>query len=182
MVQVEFANVTSYTNPNITEIFPNTTKGTFFPQVDIFSQMLISNTGLLYKNETNVYVFVNHGGVISEKRYYKRADFAGLFVGSFTAVITISNGNVTGITWDDGCSQCTSSCIETKTCGLSYNDVDCVANTGLCNISVYLAWVGTDSNGATCNSLSYIPSKFASYSLGPVYQTAAGVATSRYNF
>jgi len=167
-------------------------RAVFFPLVDDFSQLTIPQTADIFRNESEVYVYVNvSGGHVSPLRFYKDIATPDYFVGYFTAVINIDNGNITSVYWiDDLCNECYSSeCVNQTNCGISYSDANnCqVNNTAdgtntdgqLCNIVVYLAWVGTDANGTPMTSLSYTPSNFQAYSAFPVYKAAAGIATDR---
>jgi len=175
MVQVEYPG-----NATINETFANTTKGTFFPTADNFAQMTISNSGSYFRNDTDVYIFLNIGGHLTEKRYYKQSTLPEFFVGSFSAIVQIVNGLITGIAWDDGCANlCDNSvCLEGKTCAIAYSDpsVNNCNDVTACPISVYLAWVGTDAQGTVCNSDSFLPSRMSAYSINQVYRDAANIA------
>jgi len=179
MVQVE--NKTA----NGSFIYPPTQKAVFFPKMDTFAQLLIPGTGLLFKDTEYVSVFINIGGRISEKRYYKKLDYAGMFAAYFTAVITLVGGIPTVVQWDDSCSGCDpkTNCIDAQNCAIKYVGespaVDCT-DTTLCNLMVYLVWIGDDANNAPLKSSAYMPSRFAAYALNPIYQSAANVAKERY--
>jgi len=168
-------------------------KASFVPSVDLFSEMIITNSGSYYKNlsasisavQIEVEGVTSQGVIVSEKRFYIDLENTPLsFVGFFTAIVQINNGVMERIYWDDGCGECDQTtsiteqrCIADKNCGILYDGdgLDCTV-PGNCDISVYLAWIGTDNSGVPMNSISSIPSRFSEFSFNPVYKAAAGVS------
>ncbi|CAB1099068.1 unnamed protein product [Ectocarpus sp. CCAP 1310/34] len=84
-----------------------------------------------------------------------------------TAIISVEEGEVTGISWDDGCHFCGSSQCEDNTYDYTgqliggegngqdcyWPDSDCLEDgvenqvSALCQLTVYVVWTGTDSKG-----------------------------------
>jgi len=129
-------------------------RAVFFPLVDGFSQLNIPSSAEVFRNNTEVYVYLNvSGGIISSPRFYKDEATPNYFVGYFTAVIVLNEGNITQIYWvDDNCTECEDwECVNQTNCGISYNDTNncqpsknaTATNTDgqLCNIVIYLAWL-----------------------------------------
>jgi hypothetical protein len=155
-------------------------KGVYFPIVDEFSQLNIVGSGLAFRNSTEVALYADIHGFITAYRFYKHVKTPGHFVGSFTLTITLVDGKIESTYWDDTCSECSlDRCIDEKNCGLTYEEAGC-ADQYNCNIMVYLAWVGTDENGVPCRSYSYAPSRFARFSLVPVYKSAANITQEQF--
>lgn len=104
-----------------------------------------------------------------------------------TAIVHLENGDVNRVVWDVGCNLCPPNkgelqCLPDNTSAVCSSDgdgecVDCYLSIGnqcglgqhLCAPIVYLAWVGTDRNGTPMTSAGKILSRFADYSLQPVY-------------
>jgi len=210
------ADTSNGTDPYYYTRVDNSLVAVYFPLVDKFSVLninvhptgysLTNNTAangtssssnftlndILFYNTLDVYIWLNITGHISPPRYYKNENVTGSFVGYFTGIVNMVNGNITSVTWDDNnCKECLDySCIGGLNCGYSYiSDADsCNTNStssndndpDFCNIQVYLAWVGTDNADNTCTSFSYAPSQFSQYSALSIASTAAGIATKNY--
>jgi len=156
-------------------------RAVFFPKVDSFSQIGIPGTGQNFSGVDNVYIFLNmSGGIVSEHRYYKKNTTRGYYVGSFTAVVTLTHGLPTSIDWqDDNCNECLEDeCVDGKDCAISYAEAQNCVDSTLCNVSVYLAWTGTDQKGNGLTSKSKTPAAFSRFSWFPVYKSASGIANS----
>lgn len=104
----------------------------------------------------------------------------------FTAIVTVDTGDVTGITWDDGCLFCSNthdSCTDNsfdvmgekdkgkneqgKDCYIP--DSECINDSGevseVCPLAVYVVWAGTDSKGVYFQSSRLRFSQFRGYQL-----------------
>jgi len=158
---------------------------TFFPIVDQFSVFTVPGSGLFYRDlNDSIWITIKIDNIFSNFRYYRKQIAVGvvpdMFVGSWTAIVTLNNGVVQSIDWDDDCSQCASNlCINGHDCFLSYSNVgNCEgSNSYSCDIKIYVAWQGTDASGVPCTSLNYVPSRFELFALHPVWQAAAGIQT-----
>ncbi|KAL4479246.1 hypothetical protein ABPG72_011458 [Tetrahymena utriculariae] len=105
-----------------------------------------------------------------------------------SAVIQIQNGKITGIDWDNGCwngssstvcKQLTISTLDSTGNQTTYTEsnnfiTDCTNNAtdGSCDPKIYISWMGTDSNGNYMTSAGLRMSRFQSYSVGEFYQSS----------
>jgi len=97
----------------------------------------------------------------------------------YVAVVLLSKGVVSSFSWQDGCGSCANGkCID-NSCGISQfsGSTDLCNGTVDCNVKVYLAWSGRDSNDDACKSISSTPDNFNKYSLTP----SVNFGTSFYN-
>ena len=61
------------------------------------------------------------------------------------------------MTWDDGCKQCNDDeCVGGTNCAIAYSDINDCKDPSVCNMNVYIAWVGTDLNDQPCTSLGIL--------------------------
>lgn len=120
------------------------------------------------------------------KGYRIQTDSGNYTLPYFTAIVTVDNGDVTGVTWDDGCLFCSNtkdSCMhntynyngvivegskedEGKDCYLP--DAKCISNgevSEACPLQVYVVWAGTDSAGTYFQSSRMRFSQFRGYQL-----------------
>lgn len=187
MVGVE---VTKGRETEVMRVLPNTTdradaftkpfKAVFFPRVDQFALMRIASTrALLFKNVT-MRAWLEIGGVRSEA---KRMSVDDSVVGSRSAVVTLLRGNITSIDWDDDCAGCSAAQCFDGSCSIDASalvppcdDPVALGNDAYrCGLKIYLAWIGTDSNGKPMKSISKLPSRFTKYSLvSNIYDAASG--------
>eukprot|EP01125_Pyxidicula_operculata_P009557 TRINITY_DN3148_c0_g2_i1.p1 TRINITY_DN3148_c0_g2~~TRINITY_DN3148_c0_g2_i1.p1 ORF type:complete len:239 (+),score=49.11 TRINITY_DN3148_c0_g2_i1:5-721(+) len=125
-------------------------KALFLPKVDHFTKLQIANTSYFYNkpqyNPLYIYLQIGNGTEAirsSRKLYWK----TGYIVGSWSADIHMDNGAVTGISWEDGCQECsTDQCLD-NTCALDVTQVNiCKVQPDVCNIKVYLALCKQDDN------------------------------------
>mmetsp|Transcript_10907 Transcript_10907/g.21213 ORF Transcript_10907/g.21213 Transcript_10907/m.21213 type:complete len:301 (+) Transcript_10907:235-1137(+) len=103
-----------------------------------------------------------------------------------TAIVHLADGEVTRVVWDVGCTLCPEhqqelSCLADNTSIVCSSDgggcSDCYLPIGercgsgqhACAPKLYVAWVGTDSNGVPMTSAGQIISQYSQYSLQPVY-------------
>ncbi|CAN0367989.1 unnamed protein product, partial [Hapterophycus canaliculatus] len=98
-----------------------------------------------------------------------------------TEVVLVDKGEVTGITWDDGCHFCGSDRCEQNTYDYSgelidgeasgkdcyWPDSECLNDgnlnevSALCQLTVYVVWTGTDADGNYFTSFSKRLSMYA---------------------
>jgi hypothetical protein len=182
----------------------NAKKAVFFPHVDQFMRLeimdsFINFTNLVARNDTNstgtttdtfvarsnnnsTYVWLQFGNRdLNMTTVPKRYTYNEFITASFSAVIQLTRGVPTGISWDDGCNECNSSvdsgafCLD-NSCAIRILECficdDCSNQT--CNIKIYLGWIGTDGVGRPLTSAGSLPSNFAKFSLTPVFRNAAG--------
>lgn len=106
---------------------------TFFPIVDQFSvftvpgckinlfkrtclTLFFKKAGLFYRDlNDSIWITIKIDNIFSNFRYYRKQIAVGvvpdMFVGSWTAIVTLNNGVVQSIDWDDDCSQCASNLV-----------------------------------------------------------------------
>eukprot|EP01129_Flabellula_baltica_P014254 TRINITY_DN6785_c0_g1_i2.p1 TRINITY_DN6785_c0_g1~~TRINITY_DN6785_c0_g1_i2.p1 ORF type:complete len:201 (-),score=24.92 TRINITY_DN6785_c0_g1_i2:121-723(-) len=140
---IAYDNGTDYSNYTIdaTDVF---LKGIYFPTVDSISLFDVELSYDSYSGRTDLYVFLQLG--THSKTTPKHYSNNGYIVGSWSAYARMTNGELSGVEWLDGCKECDSesdSCID-DVCALSR---DSCSSDSPCNMKVYFAWVGTDSNG-----------------------------------
>jgi hypothetical protein len=88
-------------------------------------------------NVSDVYIFLNVSGTISEPRYFKQSAVRKGYAAYFTAIVStfegicyliyfinLELGNITSVIWDDDlCSQCEDiNCIDGKNCAVTYKE------------------------------------------------------------
>jgi hypothetical protein len=108
----------------------------------------------------------------------------------YTAVVTVDEGVVTGVVWDDGCHFCADSSCEYNTYNFAgevvsdhvgkdcYVADDSCKNTAgevseLCELNVYVVWSGTDSTGNYFRSAEKRFSRFRGMSVDNYIESAA---------
>jgi hypothetical protein len=135
----------------------------------------------LLRNFTNPSVHVESLGELSFIRRYRGFDNGVPRTFPYmTAIITVDMGEITGITWDEGCTFCTESeCVDNtydftgaqkvgggKACYV--DDTTCVNGdtvSEVCPLQIYTVWTGTDADGNFLKSAELRFSQFKSYSL-----------------
>ncbi|CAM9927496.1 unnamed protein product [Ascophyllum nodosum] len=108
-----------------------------------------------------------------------------------TAIIAVHKGEVTGISWDDGCHFCSSSDCQENTYDYSgelaeesgpdcywpdesCNEAGTESNvSSLCQLTVYVVWSGTDSKGNYFTSSSKRLSMYAGNTIDSLIEDAA---------
>ena len=115
----------------------------------------------------------------------KRVVLNGYMVTYFEALISMTNGNVLGVTWANqennlqnttSCSQCNGTCCIDGFCGATISSFNCSYLPRDCDTRVYLGFVGSDAGGASFTSNSNLPSAFQLYSWGPIWLAASSIA------
>jgi hypothetical protein len=164
------------------------------PDLDDFSRFYIPGSysnALLNAYNSDVYFHLeSEGGVSFAARYRDSTTTSG----PFTAIISMVQGEVTGISFDAGCSMCsTSACVEneyafsgdlsssaTKQC--TWTNDECVNNAGepndLCQLTVYVVWSGTDKSGRTLQSKNFRLSEFAGRAVSGYISDAQSTAST----
>ena len=165
--------------------------------VDDFAKLSIANSfaglrggdnDLLLANYTNPSIHVESGIAIS---YIKR--YRGLLDDTtntavtwpyMTAIINVDMGEITGITWDDGCHFCEETSCADNTYDFRSNkimddnladsncyvlDDECASADGKfadnCQVTVYAVWTGTDAQGKLLTSAEKRFSQYKRYSV-----------------
>lgn len=89
----------------------------------------------------DAYISVEVAGVFSDTRVYRESLKPTVFVGAFTILIRMVEGNVTEVSWDESdCSECSiDNCVGTHNCGIAISDANNCATDSDCNLSVCCA-------------------------------------------
>lgn len=155
-----------------------------------FRDLVFSNTGSIFQNK-NITVGAASQTALSFLRLYYNVDLQVVYP-YLTAIMDVRDGVVRGITWDNACVFCggfgdeceentysftgalqtqETSGQETKACyepvskcaeAMQSDDEDAKR---LCDITLYVAWSGTDVDGKALQSQSYRFSEFPVQSL-----------------
>ncbi|PRP79997.1 cyclin-dependent kinase D-1 [Planoprotostelium fungivorum] len=142
----------------------------YMPTVDTFSLFVLNGSGAAYGNASDIFITLSTGGTTeSQYRFWKVAAKPLPFVGAFQAVIQMDSGNITDIVWSDGC-------IGGNNCGITLDDINGNCTANLCDLKVYVAWIGSDSQGYNCRSSASLPNAFSRFSAQSTFKNAAGVA------
>ena len=161
--------------------------------VNVSYSILVAYTDQGLVNGTSSALHVESNNVRSVAKEYLRLDSSGAVQTVFplmTAIISVDKGTVTGITWDDGCFFCDpagSSCDENtfvngttlvgssfsgKTCQAPLSECSGSSCNGCCDMKLYVVWTGSDANGHKFLSAGSRFSRFQSYKLSSLYNSA----------
>lgn len=197
-------NITSLCSPHATP--PKVTKGektyvclnvndklrtVFMPVADQFTVLRMTDSW----NDTRIggstdgaYLTVSSGAFRTFYKLYSSA--AGRVYSYVTAIISVKQGVIQGVTWDDGCYFCDAATCEPNlyrfatnvssqlgdqgyTC---YNSMETTCkseNSSICDLTVYVGWTGTDSKGNYLSSAGMRMSQFKKYSIGSFFTNLA---------
>lgn len=168
----------------------NATKTVYYPYVDEFSLLEISrsfNSSVTMFTATdrtianNTVIFLQIGSVKSDTRTYSYSDASGIYVVPFlTAIVHVTSGIVTDITWDSGCYSCSSDACAQGICAVPIDECDDFATGTNCDVKVYLSWTGTDSNSRYLTSSAAVLSNFEAYGITNAFKSAAATTTQAY--
>eukprot|EP00823_Brevimastigomonas_motovehiculus_P003043 TRINITY_DN1825_c3_g1_i1.p1 TRINITY_DN1825_c3_g1~~TRINITY_DN1825_c3_g1_i1.p1 ORF type:complete len:285 (+),score=56.93 TRINITY_DN1825_c3_g1_i1:149-1003(+) len=153
----------------------------FYPEIDTYSMIDIqqNNTVRDYFYNMEQWIAVESQGIVSAPRLRQVGDIrkgipdpyypeTQLIVPYWVAIIHMTMGKVTSITWDDNCYGCSSSeCINNQMCAIPYSYCG-----NQCTIKVYVSWEGTDSAGRYLLSSGKVPSRFQRYSMSSAFTNA----------
>ena len=90
----------------------------------------------------------------------------------YSVVITLDNGKVTLIQWDNDWNFCNAQCLTSQQESVCANAECSETSAGDCDPRVYISWLGTDSQGNNLISASYRMSQFQKYSINSLYSQA----------
>jgi len=172
-----------------TQVYATQNKTSFQPQVDDFVLLQVANshttdlTSGAWIAASDVHFRVEIGNLTSSWKQRRSGDNVIPF---WTAIIQASQGEITGIDWDDGCFACDNSQCINQTCGIGLETCYEVTTNGTvvsqpgattnCDWKVYIGWYGSDKAGNIFTSNSKRLSAFRSYSVSKVYNTAVANA------
>ncbi|TMW69498.1 hypothetical protein Poli38472_001654 [Pythium oligandrum] len=203
VVQGELTNTTSLCSPSATP--PKITKGErtyvcvnvndkyrtlFMPVTDQFTVLRVTDSW----NDTRIGgdalgSFVTVSTMAMRSTYKLYASERGHIYPYMTAIVSVKKGEVTGVTWDDGCYFCDHSMCEpnsyryptnvsSQLTGEGYtcfNQMSSCSGTNAtaCDLTIYVGWTGTDSNGDYLSSAGMRMSQFAKYSITSYFKKLA---------
>ena len=141
----------------------NTSLTSYRPAADKFSRIVVegSYAAAVAARADSEDVFLtaqNLGGSSLQKRYKAGADWV---FPQLTAIVSVAQGKVTGVSWDDGCYMCSAGSVECqenayhngtivtsakfgnrRSCGVAR--AHCEQFPASCDLTVYFSWQGTD--------------------------------------
>jgi len=162
----------------------------FTPTADDYTKLVVRGSQQQYKSG-NAWVRLVSSDTSSFQRIYQ--DFAAPIKRTsnvLTAVLTLNNGKVQGITWDDGCYFCgDEDCFEnsywdTKKTTLEGSNLKTCAmpqTPETDDLTIYVVWSGTDSSGNFCKSQSKRFSRFQAFSAKSYITSARDKAASSWD-
>lgn len=153
----------------------------FQPIADEYSRFVIkSSYANLVKNPNNFYYPAVSVHVESQqslsfiRRYFDDSHFQSWVFPYLTAIVSVKNGVITGITWDESCAFCDESrCVEntydfsgknvtestysvpSKSCYFTKAECDNLVASGesTCALGIYFVWTGTDKDKKVLRSV-----------------------------
>eukprot|EP00904_Undaria_pinnatifida_P009121 jgi/Undpi1/5339/HiC_scaffold_2.g00620.m1 len=161
------------------------------PDADDFSRFSVKGYPILTTFGEEVGVHVESMGKYSFQKGFRLNRQLRTFP-IHTAIITVDQGEVTGISWDDGCHFCGSANCEKNT--YDYNGGTLLPDSGedcfwldsecnqegtdakvsaLCQLTVYVVWTGTDAKGNYFTSFSKRLSMYADETVSSFIDDAA---------
>jgi hypothetical protein len=170
----------------------NATKTVYYPYVDEFSLLEISrsfNSTVTMFNATaqtvanNTVIFLQIANVVSPTRmytYYDPRAKTTYVVPFLTAIVQVSSGTITGITWDSGCYSCSGAACVQGICAVPINECGDSDATTNCDVKVYLSWTGTDRNSRYLTSSAAVITNFEQYGITNAFEAAAATTTQAY--
>jgi len=187
---VTFCNTTNqgqveaYDNITICVVVGGVAKVLFYPNVEDFSLMqLITPTDAAGAFDLPTQWFqLEYSGVASPAKHRRYQPGPGedpnlvneYVVPFWTLIITLDNGYVQSLDWDDGCLGGCSPC-QDATCVVN---IDQCQGSASCDPKFFLGWFGTDSDGRYLISAGERYSRFRSYSLSSAFSSAYDDASS----
>ncbi|KAF0686804.1 Aste57867_21401 [Aphanomyces stellatus] len=141
-------------------------RAVFAPIVDQYVQLRLHDSYIdqrMRGNTTTASTFLTVSSMKTRSVYKMFTNGLGKAYPILTAVVTVKQGEIQGISWDDGCYLCDyTSCDSnlyaapnTALVNSAFGDgstcyhspTQCVNQTALCDLSIYVGWTGTDANG-----------------------------------
>ncbi|CAK4073173.1 unnamed protein product [Aphanomyces euteiches] len=155
----------------------------FAPVVDKYVQLRLHDSYVDSRLKTtgNSSTFMTISSMASRSVYKMYTNSKGKAYPILTAVVTVKQGEIQGISWDDGCylcdyAECDANIYSTpyspllnsvlgdgSTC--YHTPIQCANTTGLCDLAIYIGWTGTDANGDYLSSAGMRISQFQKYSV-----------------
>jgi len=171
--------VNSYWNTTICIVIGGVAKMLFYPNVEEFSLMqIVQGANLTLFDHPLMWFQAEYSGIASSVKHRRPQAPAdtGFSVPFWTLVISLNNGRVAALNWDDGCIGCSGDQCVDDTCAiditrcLGYNGD---TTTGAdCSPKFFVGWFGTDRDGVYLTSAGSRYSRFRSYSVASAFNNA----------
>lgn len=129
-------------------------------------------------------ITVNEQGLITQKR----------FIPVYTAIISVEQGTVIGVTFDEGCFFCPEADTTVSCIGNTYiNATGSIADSPVyrscastctgagCDLKLYLTWTGTDIRGNFFTTANLRFSRFRQFGIGGLYLNITQSVTEGFN-
>jgi len=164
----------AWDNTTICIVVGGVAKMVFYPNVEDFSLLQIyTPAGAQGAFDLPTQWFqAEFSGVASSYKY--RSDGGTNIVPFWTLIITLDDGYVSTIEWDDGCLGSCDPCVD-LTCTIPISE--CTSQL-TCDPKFYIGWYGTDRDGRYLVSAGKRYSRFRSYSLSSAFSNAYSSAAS----
>jgi len=172
----------SYDNTTICIVVGGVAKIFFYVNVEDFSLMQIVANGNFtgaFDNPAMWFQAEFSGSATSIK--HRRPQIAsdnGFYVPFWTLIITLIDGTISNLEWDDGCLSCSGDQCVDSTCALDAGT--CYSNdagtTVDCEPKIFVGWYGTDRSGVYLTSAGERLSRFREWSVNSAYDGAVQTA------
>jgi len=168
----------AYDNTTICIIIGGVAKMYFYPTVEVFTLMqIVQGDNLSIFDDPQMWFtaeFSQVSSTVKHRRPQVSGDDSIATVPFWTLIISLSNGVVSSLDWDDGCIGCSGdSCVD-DTCAIDgdrcYHGTDCAPK-------FYVGWFGTDRSGVYLRSAGSRYSRFREYSVSAAFNSAFDTAS-----
>jgi len=176
----------SYDNTTICLIIGGVAKIYFYPRVEDYSLLQVVANGNFTGSFDHPAMwfqaeFSGRASTIKHRRPQRKENNA-FYVPFWTLVITLTDGLVTNLEWDDGCFSCSDDQCVDSTCALdATNCYSTDRGSTDCAPKIFVGWFGTDRSGVYLTSAGSRLSRFRSYSVTSAYNSAAQTADLQFN-
>jgi hypothetical protein len=151
--------------------FSNGQKIVFTPKLDTYSAIQVKGAYELFRNSNYVSMIVQSADSDpSDPAPYLYEGYVGSV---YSIVITMKDGQVDELNWDNDCNQCSDDCIsldKEEVC--AEIAVDNCSTAEDCDPRIYVTWIGTDKDSLALTSAGMRISQFRKYSLYASYKEA----------
>jgi len=176
----------AYDNTTICIVVGGVAKIYFYPQVEYYTLLQIVANGNFTGSFDNDKMwfqaeFSGRASAIKHRRPQNTVN-NGFYVPFWTLIISLTNGVVSDIQFDDGCYACGDDQCVDSTCALDASS--CYStNSGStdCAPKFFVGWFGTDRSGVYLTSAGSRLSRFRSYSVTSAYSSASQTADLQFN-
>jgi len=167
----------AYDNTTICIVIGGVAKILYYVNVEDFSLMqLITPLDRIGAFDLPTQWFQGEFSQVASTYKYRRPQndpaHADYVVPFWTLIITLDNGYVSTIEWDDGCLGSCTPC-QDQTCAIALSSC---ASQAQCDPRFFVGWFGTDRDGRYLTSAGKRYSRFRSYSVSSAFSNAYNTA------